>query len=100
MWRYTQILPRICADADFYLKTTGKVAFLLRCIGPCSTFLEPTALETYPGEILTLYHTEGSSPTLNDVLLKIGEQLNISQPARISVGSGDTVLFCLIFRKS
>ena len=78
--------------------TTGKAAFL-HCRGPCSTFLEPTALETLSGEILVLYHTERSYPTLDGVTLNSGKQLNIMQPARIRPGPGDTVLLLIPISK-
>ena len=99
MRRYTRILSCTFADTDFYLKTTGKIAFLLRCRGPCDTFLEPTSLETFPGEILILHNNERSLPTFDGVPLRIGERLKISKPACISVRPGDTLFFCLIFTK-
>lgn len=99
MWRYTLSLPRVRAVADWILKTTGKVAFLLRCRGPCNAFLEPTGLETFPGEILILHRNEGSSPTLDGVPLDSGKRLHIAQPARITVGLGDIVLLMIIFQK-
>jgi hypothetical protein len=98
-WKYAQTSRRTCFDTNCYLQTKGRVAFLLRCRGPCRESLEPTSLEMFPGEILTLYHDKDFSLTMDGKPLIAGDRTIITQPASINVAPGDTLLLIVIFTK-
>lgn len=75
------------------------MAFLIRFRGPCNKILEPTPNETFPGELLTLYHGELVHPTANGKALLIGEWIKFQEPPIIHVADQDTLLLFVLFTK-
>jgi hypothetical protein len=82
-----------------FSQTRGRAAFLIRCRGPCSNSLKPTSLETFPGQLLTLYHGTEHAPTADGKPLTVGEWVTFTQPTKIHVTSGDTLLLFVTFKK-
>ncbi|KFY96763.1 hypothetical protein V500_02313 [Pseudogymnoascus sp. VKM F-4518 (FW-2643)] len=94
--RTSRVRPLISAGN---VETKGRAAFLLRCRGPSRESLEPTSLEMFPGEILTLYHDKDFPLTMDGKPLIVGERTIITQPASINVAPGDMLLLIVIFTK-
>lgn len=61
--------------------------------------LNPTILETFPGEVVGIHHDLSCPPTLNSEPLLVGEILCISEPPNIVMGLTGTLFLLVTFTK-